>query len=418
LWLDNDAGDELLAQAADALVRAGEVERAAEAEVMRADLASNLPDQDAAFSHLDRAGELVEARGTSESKARVLANVSRLLMLAGDNDESIRLGLETMAMAAELGNEELRAHALNNIGTARASQGDPGGMAAIEESLEIAESITAPWDIGRGLINLASLVGLFGDLRRGRELHEQAEEVLARYGLRGGLRFLQGERVVDDYHLGNWDEALRVGEEFVSESRSHHYMETQVLSVRAAIRLARGDPHGALEDSESGLALARSAKDPQALYPVLARHARLLAATGRLHEARAVADDLIARMLAERPTLVWATCLPDLCGGAGGLERDDELRKLAERSRAIATPWLEAARAYLDRDFLRAADLFATIGSAPEEAAARLLAAEALAEQGRRPEANEQLTRAADFYRGVAAKAYLRRAESLLVASA
>jgi hypothetical protein len=45
-------------------------------------------------------------------------------------------------------------------------------------------------------------------------------------------------------------------------------------------------------------------------------------------------------------------------------------------------------------------------------------AAEALAEEGRRPEADAQLERALAFLRSVSATAYIREAESLFTATA
>ena len=77
---------------------------------------------------------LVADEPTSYSKAYVVANVSRYLMLAGRASEAIRLGREALAMAEELGIDELRSHALNNIGIGRIRQGDRGGLEDLEQS--------------------------------------------------------------------------------------------------------------------------------------------------------------------------------------------------------------------------------------------------------------------------------------------
>jgi tetratricopeptide (TPR) repeat protein len=82
------------------------------------------------------------------------------------------------------------------------------------------------------------------------------------------------------------------------------------------------------------------------------------------------------------------------------------------------TPWLQAATAMAASEFERAADTYAKIGSLPDEAFARLRAAQRLVASGRRAEASEQLQRALAFYRKVQASAYLREAEALLAASA
>jgi hypothetical protein len=54
------------------------------------------------------------------------------------------------------------------------------------------------------------------------------------------------------------------------------------------------------------------------------------------------------------------------------------------------------------------------MGSLPDEAYARLRAAETLAAAGRRDEGGEELERALEFYRRVGAVRYLREAEALL----
>jgi hypothetical protein len=84
----------------------------------------------------------------------------------------------------------------------------------------------------------------------------------------------------------------------------------------------------------------------------------------------------------------------------------------------MPSPWLDAARAYAAGAFMEAADLYADIGSVPDEAFARLRAAEALVAAGRRPEADAQLQQALAFYRSVGATAYRREGENFLAASA
>ena len=82
------------------------------------------------------------------------------------------------------------------------------------------------------------------------------------------------------------------------------------------------------------------------------------------------------------------------------------------------TPWLQAAGAIARGRFDRAADLYAQIGSVPDEAFARLQAAKQLLAAGRRAEGTAHLQRVVAFYREVQASAYLREAEMLLAATA
>ena len=82
--------------------------------------------------------------------AYVLRNLARLSLIGDENERAIDLGLEALAMAEELGIDELRAHALDSIGRARARIGDPLGIENLEESIAIAvagnslESVRVP----------------------------------------------------------------------------------------------------------------------------------------------------------------------------------------------------------------------------------------------------------------------------------
>ena len=93
-----------------------------------------------------------------------------------------------------------------------------------------------------------------------------------------------------------------------------------------------------------------------------------------------------------------------------------ELPALVERSR-VKTPWRRAAAAYVSGDFGIAADAYSAMGALPEEAQARLRAAEVFVREGRRAEADEELQRSLAFWRSVGATAYVREGEALLAAA-
>jgi len=110
--------------ARDELFAGGNAEAAGEAETRLAELFWLAGDRDAAFAHLRRARELVESLPPSFVKAHTIAAASRFRMLAAEEEEAIRLGREALAMAEELGLNDVRAAALNTLGCARVSLGD------------------------------------------------------------------------------------------------------------------------------------------------------------------------------------------------------------------------------------------------------------------------------------------------------
>jgi hypothetical protein len=183
------------------------------------------------------------------------------------------------------------------------------------------------------------------------------------------------------------------------------------------MRLARGDAKGAQEDADRALGVARDAKDPQILWPSLAFAARVFTTTDPRR-----ADALAVEILSDWQALGWlkigeSDWLADIGFVLPLLGREGELLEGAAETRNH-TPWLEAAVACVSGDLRGAADLYAGMGALPEEAYARLRAAEVFVQEGRRAEADAELKRALPFWRSVGATAYVREGEVLLAASA
>ena len=109
-------------------------------------------------------------------------------------------------MAEQLELDEIRAHALNNIGNARVTLGDAGGVADIERSVEISAAVGSVESV-RGYLEPRHHpepprppgAGVRG-ARRGRRLAE-------RLGDATGIRWFAIERLFECYWTGCWDDA-------------------------------------------------------------------------------------------------------------------------------------------------------------------------------------------------------------------
>jgi len=410
-------GEDEYAKAAEAALAAGDVETAAEAEVFWGEAVWSHGDRDAAFAHFDRAAALIADAQPSPPTAFVTSSVSRFQMLAGRSAEAIRVGGEALAMAEELGLDELRAHALNNIGVAKANGGDLSGLDDLRESIDITRALNSP-EAYRGLTNLASLACSLGDQRRGEELHREGLEVCERFGLAGPTIWLRAELVVDAYFAGRWDEAVAAADALIeqSEQGARHYMEHACRNVRSVIRLGRGDVTGAVDDALRGLELAEGIKDPQTLHPTRACAARVLLAVDRRKDASDQIDSLLLDVAAEGVHELAHSWTVDLAVAMEGLGRETEF---LERAPTLAAPtrWLEAATKWAEGEYTQAARMLDEIGALPLAAEARLLAATSLIDAGRRQEADEQLRQALAFFLSVGATRYIREGELLLEAA-
>ena len=200
---------DLIVEARDALLAAGERAAAAEAEVLACEIFWLRGQRDTAFEKLHAAEALAEGAPTSYSTAYVAANLSRFATLAGESDEAIRQARKALEMAEEIGNDALRSHALNNIGIARLTLGDFGGLDDLEECVRIAvrpilQSVRAYGNLGSVLLDLGQIARSFATTKEGLELAQ-------RFGLWDWLGWLESELIWETYRgpLGRSDHGSR-----------------------------------------------------------------------------------------------------------------------------------------------------------------------------------------------------------------
>ena len=413
-------GVEELQEAQDSFLAAGKNDEAAEAALMLADIAWNAGNREELLSHMAAARSFVEGAPRSRAQASVLAELSRYEMLADHNDNAVEFGRQTLDLAGELGLDDLRSRALNNIGCARVALGDPGGLDDLEESIAIAVRLDAIADVVRGYNNIAAQHVILGNLDKAREAMMESVRVAERYGLYGFLRFSAGgPRLGDHYHRGLWDEVLAGADAYLAADKggSPDYQTASAYLFRAVIRLARGDAEGAQSDAQRGVDSARPAQDPQIFMTAVSMATLVRLSCGDEARAAELLDEAFTGLRELRQlsfATVWSHALAWV---AWKLGRGEEFLEIV-REEPLDSPWVRAARAMAVGDFATAADIMGAIGAASQEALFRLWAAEQLVDEGRRVEADEQLRRALAFHRSVGATRYVREGEALLAASA
>ena len=247
-WLIGEpAAVELIREAADGFRAGGDAEGAGEAETRLAEALWLAGDRAAAVEQLARAVAALEPLPPSPVKAFAISTASRFKMLAAEPDEAIVIGRRALAMAEELGLEEVRAATLNNIGAARTTLGDERGLDDLAKAIEIATAAGAPFEIARAKGNLASQLWVQGELAGAVALWEESGEDSRRFGQREFARWVVGVLVVPHYVAGRWDESLRLADSLIAdvEGGRPHYLASQAYSCRALVRLARGARRGA-----------------------------------------------------------------------------------------------------------------------------------------------------------------------------
>ena len=250
---------------------------------------------------------------------------------------SIEVGQQALAMAEQMGLDELRAHALDSIGISRARIGDERGIADLEQSIALAVAHNSLESV-RGYANLGNAMVEYGDLARAFELYQQGRDAAQRFGDVDRILWFEVERMYECYWRGLWDEAQRLADEIVSQvdAGSPSSSEHDARLVRARIRLGRGQEPPALDDSTRALELGRHAGYPEMLVPSLALQARVLEAAGRGAEASQLADELLAIWPDRCPTSYWVSDLAFTLRQVGQAGRAGQGRPISAGSQPLA----------------------------------------------------------------------------------
>ncbi len=404
------SGESLLTSARDGLLAAGDRDRAAEAEVLLGELAS-VHGQGERAAHVEQALAMVEGAPPSRSKAEVLRLAMQHFMMADRHAEALEIARKALGMARSLMLRDVEAATLGIIGVARVEGGDPGGIADLERCIAIYESL-ASTGLVNWMNNLAFALAVRGDLSKSSRTWAAAWEAAERFGSVRWMRWIELERVVDHYWTGLWDEAVRVVEAMLSESASgsRHYLEHVGRIARGRILLARGDIDGAVSDATAALEHARDLGDPQALDPALVFGARVMLASGRPDEAEKLIkeflDGLDGRLLKPHVGIDLGITMAALGIPFAALD-----------AVTLPSPWLDAVREFVSGNLRQAAEVYAKIGSRPDEAEARLEAARQLLAADREAEGEAELAAARSFYQEVGATAYLEEAEHIFASA-
>jgi hypothetical protein len=409
---------ERLTEARDALVAAGNRAEAAEAEMLLSQAHWIRGEHELSAVHTKRAAALLEGAEPTRSAAWVVLRLaSRASIVDGDRARSNELAAQGLALAEQLDWSDGVSEALNLRGMNRAELGDVGGLADLERSVEIAASSGALNALSRAYNNLGTQYSTLGDLHRGYALRLEGAKVAERVGSTSEKQWFLGVLTERPYRTGDWDESLRMCAEFLAvvDAGEPHYVSWQVLARRAGIHMARNDATSATADAGRALELITDITDPQARYFTNALCAHVYAGLSRGADATRLTREVLDDLLRGVGMSFASVALPDLASTALRLGMLTELDSALEDH--VPNPWIEAVHQYAAGDFVAAADLLAEIGSKPEEAEARLHAAEQLAAAGRDEEAGEQVRQAIAFFRSVGATHYLDESESLRIAA-
>ena len=330
---------------------------------------------------------VLDALPAGPELAMAYSNRAQLEMLAGRAASAIHWAQRTIELAEPGGYVEILSHALNNLGTVRASSGDLAGYADLERSLELALKVGSHDHISRALTNLATTPVAQHSYARGFVNLQRGLEHCERYDLDSWRIYLLGWRARAYLETGQWSRASEDAEAVLAHPHTAPISRITALLVIGTLRARRGDSDAA-QPLEEARVLAEPTAEPQRLVPL----ARALA------ESAWIADDHARIVSVAQPVYALAqhSADPWLKG---------ELAVWLWRAAALSVPPEGAAEPYrleMAGDWVAAARCWQSMGNRFEEAIV-------LAWHGGESERLAALTIMEDLGAGAAADALRRR---------
>lgn len=303
----------------------------------------------------DQAIRVLESIPPSAEQAMAFSLRSQLHMLNDQMEEAVYWGQRALALEADFPRPDLRAHALNNIGTALVFRGRSEGVAMLQDSLDISLAHNLHEHAARAYTNLSEYAVEFRQF-------ELAEKVIASgiaydidHDLDAWTYYLQGRLALLRMEQGRLKDAVTMARAITEREDLTLVVRLPALLVqaRAAMRLATAEASRLMEQAYAD---AMATDELQHIVPArltLIEHAWL---TGNGAQANEHLDALFALSEGDRhpwnigERAVWARRLGRVKPGVDmaalpepfRLELEGQIEPAAQAWRALGMPYAAA----------------------------------------------------------------------------
>lgn len=309
-------------------------------------------DNAAAEHNADAAVALLSTLPAGPALAWALSNRAQLHMLADRHEPAVAWGERAIALAQQLHDDEVLAHALNNVGAAQYRRGMVMGRDALERSLALALAHRYDEHVARAYANLGSNAVTIRDYATAQRYFEEAAAYFAARDLDSWSNYVLAWRARSDFECGRWEPAEEAAGRLLARPASA-IIRIGALAVLARLRARRGDS-GADALLAEALPLAERTAEVQRLGPVLAALAEVAWLRGQsltplllLQQtySLAVAND-DARFAGELGYWMWkggALVVPAACAELPyAVQVEGQWREAASRWAALGCPFEQA----------------------------------------------------------------------------
>jgi DNA-binding CsgD family transcriptional regulator len=187
--------------------------------------------------------EVLDKQPPSKAKAMAYSNMSQLKMLSDEAVECIHWGEKAIAMAKELGDEEILSHALNNVGDveARILSSRENGIRLMRQSLDIALKNGYHEHVARAYTNLGHNSTLMKDYEFARKFLLEGIQYCEERDLDSWSTYMLSNKARLELEIGHWNEAFRITDCLIHNEDSSPVVKVGALAVFARIKMRKGD---------------------------------------------------------------------------------------------------------------------------------------------------------------------------------
>ena len=331
--------------------RTREPERWAQANERLARAAWVAGDTTDGLAILEASAAALEGSQATSTRARIVAALAGALMLRGDPVEAIAAANEAVTLARLAGAPSAEAHALNTLGTSLVLIGRTDqGLAVMYEAFDRTKALTdATDDMGRAYANLSSSLMVAGRVPESLDVALEGVAWSRSVGAAGGYgRFISGNAIDAELHLGRWDEAARSLEDQL-DADAVGVNRLTLIGVAGPLYARRGEFDLAERLLREGRTRIEQLMDVQFTAPVLAGLAELALTRGQPAEASQVV--VAGRERLERMGASFYDAELVMLGARAEADQAEVARArrdqvAAERAAKVAEGYAERMRAY------------------------------------------------------------------------
>ena len=224
-----------------------------------------LGDGDLAKHHADQAIRILEPLGESVELARAYSGLSQLAMLSADSEGALTWGERAVQLADRLGADEVKVHALVNIGSVHI-QTDPADFSTLLEAHRLADRVGERHEAVRALLNLGYTAMMWADTETARRYTDEAVAYAEEHQVDALGTYVRMISAWLMLRAGEWTQAERTAGVVEASETGVNQLLAKTILTELAVR--RGD-----EDAPERLAaLAEQAErtgELQRIGPVL-----------------------------------------------------------------------------------------------------------------------------------------------------